>query len=62
MSANLQYASSLIVSRTLVMIQFKGVFKVLQETAKSTFKNGILEIVFDKMKESKPKGKDIKIE
>lgn len=32
------------------------------ETAKSTYKNGILEIVFDKKKESKPKGKDIKIE
>lgn len=32
------------------------------ETARSTYKNGILEIVFDKRKESKPKGKDIKIE
>ncbi|MGB7679789.1 MAG: archaeal heat shock protein Hsp20 [Nitrososphaeraceae archaeon] len=32
------------------------------ETARSTYKNGILEIVFDKKKESKPKGKDIKIE
>ncbi|MGB7558052.1 MAG: archaeal heat shock protein Hsp20 [Nitrososphaeraceae archaeon] len=32
------------------------------ETARSTYKNGILGIVFDKKKESKPKGKDIKIE
>jgi HSP20 family protein len=32
------------------------------ETARSTYKNGILEIVFDKKKESKSKGKDIKIE
>jgi HSP20 family protein len=32
------------------------------ETAKSTYKNGILEIVFNKKKESKAKGKDIKIE
>jgi HSP20 family protein len=32
------------------------------ETARSTYKNGILEIVFDKKKESKPKGKNIKIE
>jgi len=32
------------------------------ETARSTYKNGILEIVFDKRKESRPKGKDIKIE
>jgi HSP20 family protein len=32
------------------------------ETARSTYKNGILEIVFNKRKESKPKGKDIRIE
>jgi HSP20 family protein len=32
------------------------------ETAKSTYKNGILEIIFNKKKESKAKGKDIKIE
>ena len=32
------------------------------ETAKSTYNNGILEIVFSKKKESKPKGRDIKIE
>lgn len=32
------------------------------ETARSKYKNGILEIVFDKRKESRPKGKDIKIE
>ena len=32
------------------------------ETARSTYKNGILEIVFDRRKESKPKGKNIKIE
>lgn len=32
------------------------------ETAKSTYKNGILEIIFNKKKESKPKGKDIKVE
>jgi HSP20 family protein len=32
------------------------------ETAKSTYKNGILEITFNKKKESQSKGKDIKIE
>lgn len=32
------------------------------ETARSIYKNGILEIVFDRRKESKPKGKNIKIE
>ena len=32
------------------------------ETAKSTYKNGILEIIFNKKKESKAKGRDIKIE
>jgi HSP20 family protein len=32
------------------------------ETAQSTYKNGILEIIFNKKKESKPKGKDIKVE
>ena len=32
------------------------------ETARSTYKNGIIEIVFDRRKESKPKGKNIKIE
>jgi HSP20 family protein len=32
------------------------------ETAKSTYRNGILEIIFNKKKESKAKGRDIKIE
>jgi HSP20 family protein len=32
------------------------------ETAKSIYKNGILEIVFDKKKESKAAGKNIKVE
>jgi HSP20 family protein len=32
------------------------------ETAKSKYNNGILEITFDKKKESKPKGKQIKID
>ncbi len=32
------------------------------ETARSTYYNGILEIVFDKKKNVKPKGKEIKIE
>jgi HSP20 family protein len=32
------------------------------ETAKSKYNNGILEIIFDRKKESKPKGKQIKIE
>lgn len=32
------------------------------ETAKSTYKNGILEIIFNKKKELQTKGKDIKIE
>ena len=32
------------------------------ETAKSTYRNGVLEIIFTKKKESKPKGKDIKVE
>jgi HSP20 family protein len=31
-------------------------------TARSTYKNGILEIAFDKKKETKPKGKDVKVE
>jgi HSP20 family protein len=31
------------------------------ETAKSTYNNGILGITFDKKKESKPKGRDIKV-
>lgn len=32
------------------------------ETAKSKYNNGILEIIFDKKKETKPKGKQIKID
>lgn len=32
------------------------------ETAKSTYKNGVLEIIFTKKKESKHKGTDIKVE
>jgi len=32
------------------------------ETAKSNYKNGILEIVFNKKQESKPKGKEINVE
>jgi HSP20 family protein len=32
------------------------------ETAKSTYKNGILEIIFDKKKESKADGKNIRVE
>lgn len=32
------------------------------ETARSTYNNGILEIAFSKKKETKPKGKEIKIE
>jgi len=32
------------------------------ETARSTYNNGILEVTFDKKKESKPNGKEIKIE
>ena len=31
-------------------------------TAKSTYNNGILEVIFNKKKESKPKGKEIKVE
>jgi HSP20 family protein len=32
------------------------------ETARSSYNNGILEVTFDKKKETKPKGKEIKIE
>jgi HSP20 family protein len=32
------------------------------ETAKSKYNNGVLEIIFEKKKETKPKGKEIKIE
>ena len=32
------------------------------ETVKSTYNNGILEIAFNKKKETKPKGKEVKIE
>jgi HSP20 family protein len=32
------------------------------QTAKSKYTNGILEITFEKKKEAKPKGKQIKIE
>jgi HSP20 family protein len=32
------------------------------ETVKSTYKNGILEIVFNKKQQAKPKGKEIKVE
>ncbi|HET6800400.1 MAG TPA: archaeal heat shock protein Hsp20 [Nitrososphaeraceae archaeon] len=32
------------------------------ETVKSTYKNGILEIVFNKKERAKPKGKEIKVE
>ena len=32
------------------------------ETAKSTYNNGILEVTFDKKKQSRPKGKEIRID
>ncbi len=32
------------------------------ETAKSTYNNGIMEVVFSKKKQTKPKGKEIKVE
>jgi HSP20 family protein len=32
------------------------------ETAKSTNDNGILEVTFNKKKETKPKGKEVKVE
>ncbi len=32
------------------------------ETVKSTYNNGILEVIFGKKKQSKPKGKEIKVE
>ena len=32
------------------------------ETTRSSYNNGILEVTFDKKKEQKPKGKEIKIE
>jgi HSP20 family protein len=32
------------------------------ETAKSSYNNGILEVTFNKKKETKPKGKEVKIE
>jgi HSP20 family protein len=32
------------------------------ETVKSSYKNGILEIIFKKKEQTKPKGKDVKVE
>ena len=32
------------------------------ETARSTYKNGLLEITFNENKETKPKGKEVKVE
>ena len=32
------------------------------ETAKSTYNNGILEVTFNKKKETRPKGKEVKVE
>lgn len=32
------------------------------ETVKSTYKNGVLEIVFKKKEQTKPKGKEVKVE
>jgi HSP20 family protein len=32
------------------------------ETAKSTYNNGILEVKFDKKRQTRPKGKEIKID
>ena len=32
------------------------------ETAKSSYKNGILEITFNKKEQTKPKGKEVRVE
>jgi HSP20 family protein len=32
------------------------------ETVRSTYNNGILEVIFNKKKQTKPKGKEIKVE
>jgi HSP20 family protein len=32
------------------------------ETARSNYNNGILEITFNKKKETKPKGREVKVE
>ncbi|MGN6629407.1 MAG: Hsp20/alpha crystallin family protein, partial [Candidatus Nitrosocosmicus sp.] len=32
------------------------------ESAKSSYNNGILEVTFNKKKEAKPKGKEVKVE
>jgi HSP20 family protein len=32
------------------------------QTIKSTFKNGVLEIIFRKKEQTKPKGKEVKVE
>ena len=40
----------------------KNLYKADTETAKSKYNNGILEVVFSKKKQNKPKGKEIKVE
>jgi HSP20 family protein len=60
------YANSLEITSTAPERKYHKVIELPTEadieTVKSTYNNGILEVIFNKKKQTKPKGKEIKVE